>query len=179
MFEQPRISPGEVIFTNEVVTLYRASADFGLFKRDYYVIDDGARVGILAMDGDRVLLVRQYRFLLNGLSWEIPGGKVHEDESLDDAARRELREETGYECDSLTPLLSYEVGLDIRNNPTSIFLAAEIRRVGEFDAEIVETRLVLFDQCMRMVKDGEIKDVFTISALFARELERRTAGPLA
>ena len=169
----PRISDKKPIFSNEFLTLYSVAADFGSYTREYFVTECGERVGVLATRDDSVLLVRQYRFLLGGLSWEIPGGRVGGDETPEGAARREFLEETGYRCGKLAPLFSYEAGMDTRHNPTVLFHASDVEKVGDFDSETVETHWVPFGRCMDMALAGDIADVFTVTALFAYHIKHR------
>ncbi|MGH8892517.1 MAG: NUDIX hydrolase, partial [Actinomycetes bacterium] len=61
-------------------------------------------VAVLALTGDgRVVLTRQFRPGPAAVVLDLPGGIVDPGEELLDAAVRELREETGYECESVEP----------------------------------------------------------------------------
>ena len=61
------------------------------------VIDSADSVNVVAVTPDqKILLVRQFRFGIQADTIEIPGGLVDPGEDLEQAARRELREETGY-----------------------------------------------------------------------------------
>lgn len=66
-------------------------------RMEWDVFGGGRTVGIVAVtDDDRFVMVRQYRPGPDRVLVEIPGGGVERGESVEDAAARELREETGY-----------------------------------------------------------------------------------
>ncbi len=69
------------------------------------IVEHGASLGIVATPSpDEIVMVRQYRHAARRHLWEIPAGMAEPNESLEDAARRELREETGFTAERLTKI---------------------------------------------------------------------------
>lgn len=169
----PRIGNKKIVYKNQYSNVYKVKADFGEFAKEYFVTDYGEKAGILAKQDDSVLLVRQYRFLANGMSWEIPGGKVDPGETPEETAVRECLEETGFSCQELKPLLTYQQGLDVNFNPTHLFYTASFIKKKEFFPSLKEIECIEWiplPQCIEMITSGEIIDCFTIIALLAYKL---------
>jgi 8-oxo-dGTP pyrophosphatase MutT (NUDIX family) len=163
-------SKPRVQYRNQFMQVVHTRADFGDFRKDYFVIELGPRAGILAISAGKVLLTKQYRFLIDGHSWEIPGGRVDHGESPEVAATRECLEETGIECTNLQRLVEYYPGLDNFNNRTTVFASTETRKVTDFaaePAEVTEIRWFTVASALNMVFSGEILDALTVTALLA------------
>jgi ADP-ribose pyrophosphatase len=95
--------------------------------------NSNAAVGILAItDDDEILLVEQYRIPLQCHVIEIPAGLVGDEpefagESLEETARRELLEETGYEAASMVALLKSPTSAGMTSEMTHIYQAGNLR----------------------------------------------------
>jgi len=164
----PEIGPRQVVYANLYQQIYRVKVQFDGFAKDYYVVDCGPRVGVVISRGSDVLLVRQYRLLVNGMTWEVPGGKVDPDETPEAAACREALEETClHTCD----------------NPTFMFLAEEFEEAceGNLDSREVSERVWLpLEVCVRLIFTGKIVDSLTVAALlalYARKRHPEIVGP--
>jgi ADP-ribose pyrophosphatase len=169
-FRLPKIGPVDEVYRDKVQVIRRVEADFGSFKKEYFVREAGTRSGVLLVRDDSVLLVRQYRLQINALSWEIPGGKVDGDESPDQAAIRECREESGIHCRNLKPLAFYHPGLDVIYNPSHLFWTSEFDdSVGLPDTpdEVVALEWVPLKQCNELIASGQLADAFTMIAILA------------
>jgi len=144
----------------------------------YGVVTCADAVGVLPMlDPDTVVLVGQYRYVARAFMWEIPtGGAGKGDESHEATAQRELREEAGYEAESLTELCVYDTSKSIMDERCWIYLGQGLRPVPTRpdETEFFEIRPFLFSDVLRMVETSEIKDSMTVVAVLhaARRLGR-------
>lgn len=132
------------------------------------VIDHPGGVGIVAIDGDDcVFTVRQYRYPFGKVLEEIPAGKLEPGEAPADAARRELREETGATCDELIPLGSLLPSPGGFGERLHLFLAQGLH-FGEQrpdEDEFLTCERSPFDDLLRRVMSGEIEDGKTAAGI--------------
>jgi 8-oxo-dGTP pyrophosphatase MutT (NUDIX family) len=132
-------------------------------------------VGVVPLDeAGRVLLVGQYRYALDRYSWEIPEGGGDLDESPEEAARRELAEETGYRGGRWRELLRFDLSNSVSDEMGVLFVATELEagaRAPEGTEEL-QLRWVGFDESLGMISRGEITDAMSILALQRLALER-------
>lgn len=174
------VTPPRLDYSNRFMDIRHTRADFGTFNKDYYVVDLGPRAGIVALRDGAVLMTRQYRFLIDAYSWEIPGGRVDAGETPEFAAVRECVEETGIRCSELKPLVVYYPGLDNFDNRTTLFCSEKVEVAAPFvadDAEVVEIRWIPVETCLDMIFRGEILDALTVAGLFAYQVRMRQNKP--
>ncbi len=92
----------------------------------YGVVECSECVGVLPfLDRDTVLLVGQYRYVARDFFWEIPTGGKDPDETLVQAAQRELSEEAGYEAGRLVELGSFHTSKSILREVAHLYVAEE------------------------------------------------------
>ena len=136
-------------------------------------------VGVVAVGDDgRLLLVGQHRYSLDEYSWEIPEGGVDDGESLEEGARRELREETGFEAGTWHRLCRLTVSNSVTDERGAVFVAGGLR-AGEAAPEAteeLELRWATVDEVLDEIAAGDIHDVITIAGVGAYVAERRRAG---
>ncbi|MBU2591025.1 MAG: NUDIX hydrolase [Nitrospinae bacterium] len=138
-----------------------------LLKRLVLETNDWVNIVPLTADGN-IIVIRQYRFGVERIITEIPGGLVDIGEGHREAAIRELREETGYASDDWVYLGSVEPNPAIHNNRCHHWLAKGIVKVAEAEldeGEDIEVNLISVEELRSQVKSGEIRHSLVLSAL--------------
>lgn len=159
------VEPKEQVYLDRNQKIQRIVAHFDGFDKEYFVSDHGKRAALLAVQNGEILLVRQYRLIINDLSYEIPGGRIDEGEMPKDAAIRECFEETGVKCSEIRPLLSYHPSLDIWKNHTKIFLSERLTQ--EPDNESDSYVWIPLERCIEMIFSEQIVDSLSIIAILS------------
>jgi ADP-ribose pyrophosphatase len=163
-----------VVYRNPYQQVYKVRVDFGNTAKEIFVTDYGDRVGVVAEGPQGILLTCQYRHLIDRISWEIPGGKVNAGEGFEAAARRECAEETGILCHGLTPLLTFQPGLDTLYNPSHLFYTRdfeeELNKKALHDDETCGRNWVPLDKCISMISSQDIVDSLSVIALLSYRL---------
>ena len=114
-----------------------------------------------------ILLIRQYRYATNGYIWEIPAGVLEPGEDPVHCAHRELLEEVGATAQKMEHLTTIYTTPGFTDEQIHLFLASGIS-VGETQHEIdefIEVEALPVSKILEMIKDGEIVDSKSISAL--------------
>jgi ADP-ribose pyrophosphatase len=143
---------------------------------EYYRIEAPDWVNIVPLTDDaQVVLVRQFRFGTESFTLEIPGGMCDDGEAATDAARREMREETGYDAPEVVPLGWVHPNPALQGNRCHSFLALGAHRVGAGggDAdEQIEIELVPLAEIPERIREGAITHSLVISAFHLLSLRR-------
>jgi ADP-ribose pyrophosphatase len=153
-------------------------------NRDY-MIHAGA-VGVVAIDDvGRVVLVNQYRHPVGRYLWELPAGLIDVDgEALEEAALRELAEETDLTAARLDLLIDMHTSPGCSNEVIRLFLARDLspvpvehrhsRRDEEADMTV---RRVDLDEAIAMALGGEITNAACLTGLLAAGRVRDAGWP--
>ena len=139
------------------------------------LVDHPGAVAILALDGDELLMVRQYRTPVGRVLLEIPAGTLDrmaegsvEDPAL--AAPRELGEETGYTAATWRHLGQFYTAPGFANELMHLYLATELTAIpgytGPDTDERIEVRRVAVGDVVAMAASGRIEDAKTILSVF-------------
>jgi ADP-ribose diphosphatase len=124
----------------------------------------GAGVIVAVTNDQKILLVEQYRIPVHARTIELPAGIIGDEagcsnESHAEAARRELREETGYDAEQIEILTTGPSSGGLTSELVTLFRASRLRRVGA-GGGIAHENIT--------VHEVPLKDVFTWLATKAK-----------
>lgn len=119
-------------------------------------------------------MIAQYRHGIQGVTLEIPGGLVEQGDTPEGAARRELREETGYSADEIIALGCVHPNPAIQNNACYTYLARDVVLAGsqeQDDKEDIEVVLQPLSKIPRLISEGAITHSLVIAAFYRFYME--------
>ena len=155
-------------------------ADFPLFKvfedivqlpnglkLDYYRVEKIPVVVVLPIYSGKIVMVKQYRYPIKSDSLELPAGHVWSDETPEECAKRELKEETGFKADRIEKLLEYHPSTEYSDQVYHIFIAKDLKE-GKKDQEkyeIIDLEVLTVESVTKRIMKGDITDGRTITAV--------------
>ena len=146
------------------VTLDRALDPDGFEIKRAIVQHGGSAVMMPVDDRNRILLVRQYRLPARQFLWELPAGRVDEGETVLQAARRELAEETGYRAKKWEKLAVFFASPGFLAEKMTIYLATGLTAGDSkpMEDERIEMRWFSARELDEWIKKGKILDAKTM-----------------
>ncbi|MCQ2010040.1 NUDIX hydrolase [Sporolactobacillus sp. STSJ-5] len=140
------------------------------------VVKHPGAVAVIAVNKEgKLLLVRQYRYPLNGIIYEIPAGKLEPDENPDDSALRELEEETGYRCKKMEKIASFYSSPGFSDELLHVYFTDSLIEGKQHldQDEFLEVCAVSLEEAVQMVKDHRIYDAKSVYAVQYMQLHAK------
>ncbi len=131
------------------------------------VENPGAVAAVPILSDGKVILVRQFRKPVEEVIYEIPAGKLEPGEDPRRCMERELEEEIGYRAGKLEKLTSCYPSPGFSDEIMHIFLATDLEKTEQKleEDEVLEAVTLEFEEALRMIEEGTIKDSKTIIGL--------------
>jgi len=134
-----------------------------------YIRHPGAVAVVPVLDDGRVVLVKQCRYPLDTVMWEIPAGKLDKgpDEDLLECAKRELGEETGYEAGEWEYLFPIATTPGFSDEIIHLFVARGLTEHTQHpdEDEFITCKAFTMDEIKSMILSGDFYDAKSICAL--------------
>lgn len=133
----------------------------------YYVLNCSDCVSVIVFTQDeKILLVKQFRPTVNADTWELPSGHIDPGESAEEAARREVLEETGYKIDKLTFIQAYVAETGRLGFKSWCYVATNAIKIQDpIASEIKAVNSFSLDEILVKIKNGEINDALNIATI--------------
>lgn len=158
----------QIVYDGKIITVRRDEIELANGRKSFReVVEHSGGVVIVALKGDSILFVKQFRYPIKEVITELPAGKLEKGEDPDAACERELEEETGYRAKHWTSLGYIYTSIGFCDEKLYIYLAQELEFVGEHpdDGEILENYEYKIKDVEEMIQNGKINDTKTICAI--------------
>jgi ADP-ribose pyrophosphatase len=144
----------------------------------HYVHTNGSSMVVPILADGRLLLVNQYRYLLDRESVEFPCGSVKDGSTFDETARHELAEETGYAAGRLDRIGEFNPYNGVTSEMCRVYVARDLRYVGGTPDETEEFEIVFATpaEVEASLGTGVIWDGMTIAAWSIAKAASRVTG---
>ena len=135
-------------------------------------------VCVLALVGERMLVVEQYRKAMGRNLVEIPAGKLERGEDPLEAAHRELQEETGFTTKELKKISTFYSAPGFCDELLHLYVAEELEAgiANPDEDEFLDCSAITLEEAKLLIADGRIADAKTIMAVQAWELSILKGG---
>ena len=162
----------DVVYDGKIITVYKDEVKLSTGKTSFReVVEHSGGVVILALckkdDIEKVLMVKQFRYPLKQALLELPAGKLEKSEDPLEAAKRELKEETGYSAKKWQDLGYVYTSPGYSDEKLYLYRAEDLEFVGECpdEGEILIEYEYTIDEIEKMIKNNEITDAKTVCAV--------------
>ena len=158
----------QIVYDGKIITVRRDEVELANGRKSFReVVEHSGGVVIVALKGDSILFVKQFRYPIKEVITELPAGKLEKGEDPDAACERELEEETGYRAKHWTSLGYIYTSIGFCDEKLYLYLAQELEFVGEHpdDGEILENYEYKIKDVEEMIQNGKINDAKTICAI--------------
>lgn len=167
----------EQIFSGRIVSLQVDDVELpnGKTSKREIIRHQGAVAIIAVTDDQKLVLVEQYRKPLERTIVEIPAGLLEKGEEPSHCAKRELEEETGYDCSSLEWVTSFYTSPGFADELVHLYIAKGLSKkenaAGLDDDEFVNLIEISLDEALEYIKEQKIYDAKTIFAVQYLQLQ--------
>jgi ADP-ribose pyrophosphatase len=124
----------------------------------------GAAAIVPLLEGNKILMIRQYRHATKEILMEIPAGTLEKGEKPEECASRELTEETGCKAKELKKIISCYLAPGYSSEVIDIYLATGISQLDQKPEadEKIQVFTMSLDEAEQKIRDGKIRDAKTI-----------------
>ena len=172
MDQQVKRVKRELVKNGAILDIYTDTMqlpDGKLEEWDFISHRKGAAAVVPVRGDGKILMVRQYRNALERETLEIPAGGLNgREEPTDQAAMRELQEETGYHTDHVELLTSIYTTVAFCNEKIDIYLALDLKDRGSQhldEDEFINVEAYSVEELKQMIYDCKIQDAKTICGI--------------
>ncbi len=157
----------EEVFSTPWMSIYHDQFEMPDGKKGnyFYMHTRGSALVIPVTDEKEIILVKQYRYLMNKASIELPCGGIKDGQDENDAARTELVEETGYDCERLKKVCRFIPYNGLSDEFCAVFIAKKLSFVGSRpdETEQIEVMKAPPKEVDSMITKGKIIDGMSIA----------------
>ncbi|AAK42343.1 NUDIX hydrolase [Sulfolobus islandicus Y.G.57.14] len=138
------------------------------YERELEFVKHRGSVVIIPKINNEIILIRQFRPVIDKWIYELPAGTIEEGEDPLNTANRELIEEIGYEAGKMKEIISFYASPGITTEYMRLYLAEDLRYVGAKPEpyEIIEPIRLSIEEAIKMIRERKIEDAKTIIGIF-------------